>query len=65
MWWYNIIVYNQGIISHILRLDPTTVVYFLLASNLIFLKSEYPEPNLTVKRIEWSKLIYSFIMTKY
>ena len=55
MWCYNILGYNNGSISHILQLDPINTGYFILTSNLVWLKRENPDPILTVKRIEWRK----------
>ena len=60
MWWYNILNilgYNKGIISHILRLDTITSGSILLNSNLVALKRENSEPILIGKRIEWRKFI--------
>ena len=37
--------------------DTITAEYFLLTSNIIFLKKGNPEPILTVKIIEWRKFI--------
>ena len=60
MWWYNILGNNEGSISHLLWLDPITVGYNLLNSNLVALKRENYEPILIVKRTEWVKFIDSF-----
>ena len=57
MWWYNIIGDNKGSISHLSRVDLITSGHCLLTANLVALKMENFQPILTVKRIEWSKLI--------
>ena len=60
MWWYNILGDNNGSISHILRLDPTTPGSILLTANLVAPKRENSNPILIVKRTEWSKSIDYF-----
>ena len=60
MLWYNILWDNEGIISDLLQIDTISAGYVLLASNLVELKRENPDPILTVKIIEWRKLIDSF-----
>ena len=60
MWWCNILGDKEGSISYILWFDPITEGYFILTSNIIFLKEENPEPILTVKIIEWRKFIDYF-----
>ena len=57
MWCYNILGDNNGSISHLLKLYPIAVGSILLTSNLVALKRENTEPILTVKIIEWIKLI--------
>ena len=52
MWWYNILGYNKGRISHILRLDNVTAGYILLTVKIVALKRENYEPSLTVKITE-------------
>ena len=60
MWCYNILRDNEGIISHLLQLDPINAGSILLTSNLFAPKRENYEPILTVKIIEWRKLIDYF-----
>ena len=60
MWWYNILRDNEGIISHILRLNPITAGYILLTVKLVVLIGENSEPVLTVKRTECRKVIDYF-----
>ena len=60
MWWYNILGYNEGVISHILRLDNFTPGSILLTTNLVALKRENYEPISIVKRTEWRKCIDYF-----
>ena len=60
MWWYNILGYNEGSISHILRLDPITIGSILLTANLVALKRGNYDPILIVKRTEWRKFIDYF-----
>ena len=60
MWWYNILRDNKGSISYCLHIDPITEGYFLLTSNIIFMKRENTQPILTVKIIERRKLIDYF-----
>ena len=62
MWWYNIIGENRGRILYTLLFGPITTGSILLASNIVFMKRENPEPILTVKIIDeinsmifWSK----------
>ena len=50
MWWYNILGYNKGSISHILRLDTITAGSILLTVKLVSLKRGNCEPILTVKK---------------
>ena len=57
MWWYNILGDNDGIISHILRLDTITEGSILLNVKIVALKRENYEPILTVKIIDWRKSI--------
>ena len=52
MWWYNILGYNEGRISYILRPDPINSGSILLTANLVAPKRENPEPILIVKRTE-------------
>ena len=63
MWLYNILGDDKGIISHLLRFDPVTAGYDLLASNLVFMKRKNPEHIITVKRIEWRKCIDYFSLS--
>ena len=51
MWWYNILGDSEGIISHLLRLDPVTEGSTLLTAKIIFNKMETFKLILTVKRI--------------
>ena len=60
MWWYNIIGYIKGIISHLLRIYTITTGSILLTDNIVGLKRGNFEPILTVKIIEWSKFIDYF-----
>ena len=60
MWWYNILGYNKGSISHILRLDPINEGSILLTSNLVALKKENSDIILIVKITEWRKFIDYF-----
>ena len=57
MWWYNILEYNKGIISHLSWLDHITTGYVLLITNLVEVKRGNTGPILIVNRTEWSKLI--------
>ena len=38
MWWCNILADNEGIISHLLQLDPITAGFILLAVKFVALK---------------------------
>ena len=60
MWWCNILGDNEGSVSYLLWFDPITERYFLLTYSIVFLKRENYEPILTVKIIEWRKLIDYF-----
>ena len=60
MWWYNIIGYNQGIISHILQLDNITEGSMLLNVKPVALKRVTYEPILIVNRTKWRNLIDYF-----
>ena len=60
MWWCNILKDNEGIISYLLWFDTITEGSFLLTYNIVFPKRENPEPVLTVKTIEWGKIIDFF-----
>ena len=44
MWLYNILGYNEGIISYLLWFDTITEGCFLLTSNIIFLKRDIQSP---------------------
>ena len=57
MWWYNILGYNEGIISHILQIGPITGGSILLNVKRVALKSLNYEPILTVNKTEWRKII--------
>ena len=48
---YNILGYNKGIISDILRINTITVESVLIADNLVALKSENNDPILIVKNL--------------
>ena len=63
MCWYNIIGYNEGSMSHLLRLDPITAGAILLTVNLVALKRENCEHVLIVKRTEWRKSIDYFVLS--
>ena len=52
MWWYNLLGFSEGSISHILRPDPITSVSILLTDNFVALKMENYELILVVKRTE-------------
>ena len=60
MWCKNLLGDNKGSISHILQIDTIAAGYALLTFNLITLKSGNTEPILTLKIIEWRKLIDYF-----
>ena len=62
MWWYNILGYNKGSISGILRIGPITARYILLTAGLVAPKRENPEPILILKRTEWRKFIGCFCL---
>ena len=62
MWYCNILGGNNGIILHLLKLDPVTPGSILLTSDLLALKNENPEPILTVKTTEWRKFIDYFCL---
>ena len=57
---YNILGDNEGIISHLLRIGPTTEGSILLIVKRVALKRRNYEPVLTVKRTEWGKFIDYF-----
>ena len=63
MWCYNILGDNEGIISHIFWLATINLGSILLADNLVALKRTNLDPVLTVKRIEWRKLIDYFVIS--
>ena len=63
MWWYTILGYDKGSISHLLRLDHITAGSILLTSNLVTPKRGNYEPILIVKRTEWSKFIDCFSLS--
>ena len=63
MWWYNILEYKEGRISHILQLGPSTEGYMLLAANLVALKGGNCETILIVKITEWRKFIDYFSLS--
>ena len=60
MWWYNILGDNKGEISDILRIDTITTGSILLTTNFVELQMENPDPILTMKIIEYRKLIHDF-----
>ena len=60
IWWYNIIGYNKGSTSHLLRLDPITVGSTLFTVKLVAPRQENSEPISTVKRTELRKFIDYF-----
>ena len=60
MWQYNILGDNEGIISHLLRLDPINTGYILLNANIVALKKGNSDPILVVKRTEWRKFFDYF-----
>ena len=60
IWWYKSLGDNERSISNILWPDPINTGYFLLASNIVFLKRENPDPVLKVKITEWRKYIDYF-----
>ena len=61
MRWYNILGYNEGIISHLIRLDPISSGYILLAVRPVAQKNENYEPISIVKITEWRKLIHCLV----
>ena len=60
MWWYNILGYNEGRKSHLLRLDTINTGYILLTAKLVALKREIYAPILILKITEWRKFIDYF-----
>ena len=60
MWFYNIIVYNNEIISHILQIYTINPGYVLITTKLVTLKRENHDIILTVKRTEWRKFVDYF-----
>ena len=61
MWWYNnILGYNKGSISDILRPDTITQGYVLITINPVALTKENHEPILTVKITAWRKFVDYF-----
>ena len=63
MWWYNILEDNKVSISHLLWLHPITAECILLTDKLVALKKENYDPIITVKIIEWSKLVDYFCLS--
>ena len=53
MWWYNILGYNKGSISHNLSLDYITAGFIFLVANIVALKRGNSRPILIVKRTDW------------
>ena len=60
MWWYNILVYNKGSISHILPLETINVGSIILNANLVALKRNKYESISIIKITEWRKFIEYF-----
>ena len=60
MWWYNILGYNEGSISHLLQLDIIAAGSILLTVKLFALKRGNYKPILIVKITEWRKFIDFF-----
>ena len=60
MWWYNILGENEGNISHLLQIDAISAGHVILTSDLVALKRKNTDIILTMKRIEWRKLIDYF-----
>ena len=60
MWLYNLLGDNKENISDLLRLDTFIVGFALLTDNLVELKRENPYPILSVKIIDWRKIIDYF-----
>ena len=56
----NILGDNKVSIKHILQLDTIDKGSILITANLVILKRENLEPNLTVKIINWRKFIDYF-----
>ena len=63
MWWYNIIGYNEGSISHLSWIDHITARSILLTVKFVALKRKNYDPILTVKRTEWRKFIDYFYLS--